>query len=183
MARRCRLKHVRILPKLVKDVAEVIDFILAYHSAGMMVLCGDVEFPDTLELYDALSSMTARDDIERVQGGEDVPKNQRILERVDHILRTLDKVGGAQSISRAMCDLKRQSPNEFALLKDASLIRRGRPYSIARYDAARIASRHHMSASAMRRNRNYIVLKLAHEIAYPGQLVPVYQNTEISRSN
>lgn len=97
-----RRQAKQFVPEIVKDVADLIDFFLDHHSVGLLVLLGDVRFPDSREFSEMIccsQKLDFGDPGVRVQGGESVPEAQRVIERVDRIMRTIDNVGGPSRAS------------------------------------------------------------------------------------
>lgn len=162
----------QFVPKVVRDIVDLLDFFLDNHSVGLLVLMGEVCFPSSRELFEMICCKERGEyDVDtdiRVQGGQQIPEAQRIVERVEHFEHTMKTVGGIGHIVEAFQEFKRHSPREYGILRDSIKVKRGRPFKSGDYTAQKIAERHHMHQNSMRRNRNYIVLKLAHEIAFPG---------------
>lgn len=163
----------KFVPADVLEIADLLDFFLEKHPAALLIFLGKAKFPTIEELHEMVkcSMRPSADSAELgvlIQGGPEVPEAQRIVEGVERIDRGIRMVGGIERIIEAFRTLRRESPREFAILRDSIRIRKGRPYLSMDLTARKIAERHAMHEDTMRRNRNYILVKLAHEIAFPG---------------
>lgn len=162
-----RRRRERFAPRKVKDTEALISFILERHSVGLLVLCGDEEWPTTADFAD-MSREYGIEPNSRVQGGEEVPNAQRMLERADFFERATKNAGGKDRIIEIFRALRATDNTEWKILRDSSQIRRGRPYFTGDFTARTIARRHHIHEDTLRRNRLIIIQRLAFEICYPG---------------
>lgn len=164
MSRRTR---ERFTPRKVKDTEALIGFILERHAVGLLVLCGDEEWPTTSDLAEMAAEHGEELDV-RVQGGQSVPQAQSIIERAEYYQRAAQNAGGVERIVEVFRDLRSYGGRDWKILRDSTMIHRGRPYVTGDYTARIIARRHHVHEDTLRRNRLYIIHKLAFEICYPG---------------
>lgn len=165
MSRRTRDRYI---PRKVREVEALISFILDRHAVGLLVLCGDEPWPTTADFAEMASCGGGGPDI-RVQGGIKTPEAQRIVESAEHHERVVKSAGGKERIIEVFRDLRKANGNDWRVLRDSAMIRRGRPYITAGdYTARIIARRHHIHADTLRRNKMYLIHRLAFEICYPG---------------
>ena len=115
-----RHKKYLFFPKDLSRMVDILTLVIDYHAVGFLVLCGKVEWPDAEELCEMIAYQRGiPESAERVQGGTDIPIEQRKVEAREsagRILSFIDKYGGTQIIAKAMREYKYSKPQEYELL-------------------------------------------------------------------
>lgn len=154
----------QIITTRVSALVNVMRMLLKRHSEGVKVLFGEVEWPTIEEWYAMLGGGGGNTLAERISGGEILPQQQRIIESVEKIERTVRQVGGPKFIVKRFKALRKRDPDIYPFLMDMAEVMSYGAFSVGRTSAVDMAERYHLSVSALMRRRDRVFQNIAGEI-------------------
>lgn len=162
-----RLKSKRYISRAEMEIIWLIELFLDRHSGGLHILVGAAPLPNSTELEAMMRNSVSYDIGIRVQGGESLAEEQRVVEAVERVYRALALAGGIERINAVFREFKKAAPSDFALLRDhTAMVKPGRPFRLQGRGARILADRWHMHPDTLRKARNFIVARLAQRLAY-----------------
>lgn len=104
----------------ISELVKFFNFILHKSENGIAVLLGTVPPPTALEIHEMRKGSVSDYGV-RIDGGEDVPMAQNIIESAEDIEEIISAVGGWTEINRAFRRFREEYPEQWKFIEAHAL--------------------------------------------------------------
>lgn len=166
-------KKEKVMPKGMRQLIALFNLFLDYNCMGLSCFIVDEPLPSSEELALMLSysAKKSTEDAGRVDGGQDIPQAQSILERADVIERLIQNFGGIDTFRASFAffaaleaEASKRSKgrvDRYKLLKDLSEV------GTSRFPSnGSVAFYHHITERNMRDERKKALSQIAKDIYF-----------------
>lgn len=107
-----------------------------------------------------LSAKYPAEDVGRVNGGKEIPRQQIVVEQAHEVEDVIEAVGGFEAVLNVFSLYQAEKPEKARILREMSFIGRSFKYP----SAEEFAYKHHMSPRQFYRCKEYAIRQIAWEV-------------------
>ena len=153
-------RKVSYVPRMVSKIEDILQLYAEYCPTGLACFFGAAPLPGTEELALMLSAKYPAEDVGRVNGGKEIPRQQIVVEQAHEVEDVIEAVGGFEAVLNVFSLYQAEKPEKARILREMSFIGRSFKYP----SAEEFAYKHHMSPRQFYRCKEYAIRQIAWEV-------------------